>query len=78
MQNEEEKYFKLFGQRLKRIRAEKQISQEKLADLSSLTPTYISKLESGTENPSLRTIVRLSISLNIPPSKFLDEPDILV
>ncbi len=69
---EEEKFFiELFAKRLRRIRCEKKISQEVLSQFASLTPTYISKLESGSENPSLKTIVKLAMSLGIHPAVFL-------
>jgi transcriptional regulator with XRE-family HTH domain len=68
---EEKKFTDLFAKRLRRIRCEKQISQETLSKTAFLTPTYISKLESGTENPSLKTIVKLANSLEIHPAVFL-------
>lgn len=43
-----------FKEQLYRLRTEKNISQAKLAELSSYTQTYISLIETGKVNPSNR------------------------
>ena len=43
-----------FGEKLYKIRMEKGISQQKLAELSSYTQTYISLIETGKVQPSKR------------------------
>jgi transcriptional regulator with XRE-family HTH domain len=55
----------LFGQRLREIREQKGISQEKLAALAGLNRTYISKIERGERNVSLETAARLASVLEI-------------
>jgi hypothetical protein len=42
--SERESYLKYFGQNLRKIRQAKSLTQEKLADLAELDPTYISVL----------------------------------
>jgi len=61
----------IFGNLLKEIRVEKRFSQEKLADLCSLDRTYISLLERGLRQPTLKTIFKISKALNITPSEFI-------
>lgn len=60
---------KAFGQLLKSIREQKHVSQEKLAELSGLDRTFISLLERGLRQPSLKTLFRLSKALEIPPTE---------
>ncbi len=60
-----------FGNTLRRLRLEKGISQEKLALMSDLDRTYISLLERGLRQPSLKTILRLSKTLEISGAQML-------
>lgn len=53
------------GNRIKSIRLEKKISQEKLAHLSDLDRTYIHSIEKGERNISIVTIEKISSALNI-------------
>jgi transcriptional regulator with XRE-family HTH domain len=61
----------LFGEQLRKFRKDRNISQEELAFKSELDRTYISGLECGKRNPTLKILVKLAISLNISPSELL-------
>jgi len=61
----------LFGEQLKMFRKERNISQEELAFKAELDRTYISGLECGKRNPTLKILVKLAISLNISPCELL-------
>jgi transcriptional regulator with XRE-family HTH domain len=63
----------LFGQRLKEIREQKGLSQERLAALAGLNRTYISKIERGERNVSLQTAARLADALGVAVSSMLDK-----
>ncbi len=56
---------KIFGQILKKLRTERDISQEDFAADAGLHRTYISQLERGLKSPSLRTIEKICDVLNI-------------
>lgn len=56
---------KSFGEVIKRLRKQKGISQEKLAELSNLDRSYLSELERGEKTASLRTIFKLSNGLEV-------------
>lgn len=64
----EDKVKKQFGNALRKVRQEKKLSQEALAEISSLHRTYISEVERGDRNISLVNIVKLCNSLNIETS----------
>ena len=51
--------------RLKQIRLEKGLSQSKLADLSGIDTSNISRLESGGRTPNLQTIKKVADALKI-------------
>jgi len=53
---------------LKKIRHESLLSQEQLALESGLDRTYISLLERGMRQPSLKTIFLISSALKIHPA----------
>lgn len=54
-----------YGQVIRKIRLEKNISQEMLADLSSLHRTYMSDVELGKRNVSLENIDRIAKALEV-------------
>lgn len=56
-----------FSKVLKKLRKDKNLSQEELASKSGLDRTYISLLERGLRQPSLRSIFLISEALNILP-----------
>jgi transcriptional regulator with XRE-family HTH domain len=62
-----------FGTNLRKIRLDKSISQERLADLAGLHRTYISSVERGERNVTLETIERLAKALGISMSKLMPD-----
>lgn len=63
---------KKFGERLKKQRNKLGISQEELGFRSGLGRTYISGIERGTRNPSLKNLGRIAKALKIPLKELLD------
>jgi len=62
-----------FGKAVRKLRREKGVSQEALADLAGIHRTYIGDVESGVRNLSLLNIVRIANALEIPVSKLVLE-----
>ncbi len=60
-----------FGERLRELRAARQISQAELAHAAGLHPTYVSGIERGRRNVSLVNIVALARALGITPADLL-------
>lgn len=60
-----------FGQRLRKKRLEKNLTQEELANLSGLHSTYIGQIERGLRNPSLINIYKLAKALKVTSSDLL-------
>lgn len=60
-----------FGRRLRELRLERGLSQEKLGELAGLDRTYVSSAEAGRRNVSLKTIYKLAEALEIEPSNLL-------
>jgi transcriptional regulator with XRE-family HTH domain len=65
----------VFASNLRRIREERGMSQETLADAAGIDRTYVSALERELYSVSLDTLERLAAALNVPPPTLLEEPN---
>lgn len=59
------------GEKIKKIRKEKGFSQEQLATKSKLHRTYISDIERGDRNISIRNIEKIAKALGVAISDLL-------
>jgi len=50
---------------MRRIRLEKELTQENVAEGADLHPNYISSVERGERNISICNIARIAIALNV-------------
>lgn len=62
----------MFGQRLRQARLAKDLTQERLEDLSGVTLSQINRIELGKVNPTINTIFRLARTLEIEPRELFD------
>jgi transcriptional regulator with XRE-family HTH domain len=56
---------KLVGQNVKRIRQDRGLTQEELAERSGFSQQYISGLEQGRRNPTIVSIYELATALGV-------------
>jgi transcriptional regulator with XRE-family HTH domain len=61
-----------FGERIKQLRDEKKISQEKLAFITGFHRTYIGMIERGERNISLTNIAVFAKAFELIVSELLD------
>ncbi len=59
----------LFGQQIRQLRKNRRLSQEALALSAEINRTYLGGIERGENSPSLETLQKLSIALNIELSE---------
>lgn len=62
---EDNEYLKMFAQRVRTLREEKGMSQEKLAERTELHRTYIGMVERLERNPSLICIHKIANGLGV-------------
>jgi len=56
---------KLVGRNVRRIRQEKGLTQEQLAELSGFSKQYLSGLEQGRRNPTIVSLYELATALGV-------------
>ncbi|MBI2327389.1 helix-turn-helix transcriptional regulator [Candidatus Curtissbacteria bacterium] len=62
---------KRIGRRIRRVRLEKNITQEDLAGDAGLNRAYIGYIERGERNPSTDTLVKIAKALKVSPKELL-------
>lgn len=57
-------YIKL-GKRIKYLRDERHLTQEKLAEMAGISLDYLGKIEVSINRPGLKTLLKISYALEI-------------
>lgn len=65
----------LLGKKVRHYRKLKGMTQEQLAHEAEMERSYVSDLERGTRNPSVRALGRIAEALGIEPHLLLMAPD---
>lgn len=60
-------YKELVGKKVRSLRLKAEYSQENLAERCGIFRTYLSRIESGSANPSIVVLVSLANALNVNP-----------
>lgn len=62
---------KALGEKIKKYRKQRGLSQVELAVIVSLSTGYIGSIEQGLRYPSLKTLERIARALKVPPKDLL-------
>jgi transcriptional regulator with XRE-family HTH domain len=65
----------IFGSNVRRLRKERGLSQEALADEVELAPTYVGQIERGLRNPTLDVVERFAEVFGVNPLEMLHGPN---
>lgn len=61
-----------FGKRVRTIRTEQGISQERLGEIAGVHRTYVGMIERGEKNITLTNIEKISKALRVPIKSLLE------
>lgn len=65
---------KVFGEQVRKIRQEKQVTQEELSQKTGLANRFLQDIESGNKQASITTVFRLADGLEVSPNELLVIP----
>jgi transcriptional regulator with XRE-family HTH domain len=57
---------KIFGKNIRRLRKDRGFTQEQLAEEAGMAMRYLSGVERGEENPTLRFMAKIADALGVP------------
>lgn len=63
---------RLLGQRIQEVRKGKGWSQEILSEKAETSQNYLSRIESGKENPTLDMLIKLALALEVEMWEMFD------
>ncbi len=69
----EQQVLKAFGKRVRVLRRARGWTQEELAEAAGLHENYVSRLETGRQEPGFFVVLRLCIAFEITPAELLDQ-----
>lgn len=64
---------KTIGQKVRRLREKAQLTQEQLAEIADLHPSYVGHIERGTKNPSLKSLTKIAEALGVPVAQLMGD-----
>lgn len=62
-----------FGKRLKRLRTERELTQQKLAEILDMSPNFIGMIERGERNTTVENVFNIARALDIKPQNLFEE-----
>lgn len=70
-----EKERRLLGQRLFALRAARELSQEQAAELMGIHPKHLQRIEIGSANVTVATLVAAALAYRVPLRALFELPD---
>ncbi|MHB8644373.1 MAG: helix-turn-helix domain-containing protein [Thermomicrobiales bacterium] len=61
------------GKRIRQLRSQTGLSQEKLADKAGMDRTYYAGIERGERNPSVKNLAKIATALGVHISALFEE-----
>jgi transcriptional regulator with XRE-family HTH domain len=69
----ERQALKAFGKRVRELRKARGWTQEELAEAADLHENYVSRLETGEQEPGLFVVLRLCRAFKVAPGSLLEQ-----
>jgi transcriptional regulator with XRE-family HTH domain len=64
------------GNNIKKLRVERNLTQEQLAIDAEIDRTYLQSIEKGNRNVSINVLIRLSIALNVSLINLIEDKNL--
>jgi transcriptional regulator with XRE-family HTH domain len=61
-----------FGNRVRALRQQRRLSQERLGELVGISKNYLSSVELGQRNVGLLTVLKLGHALGVEPASLIE------
>jgi len=61
-----------FGRKVRQVRIARGMSQDELAHIAQMDRVFVGQLERGERSPSLESVGKLAVALQVPPKELLD------
>jgi transcriptional regulator with XRE-family HTH domain len=65
----------IFGERIRELRVAAGMKQDEFAEKCGFARSYMSRIETGTANPSLDAIQTLATALKVPVQELFGKPN---
>jgi ribosome-binding protein aMBF1 (putative translation factor) len=69
----DKKLLRALGDRVRELRKERKLSQEKLAEMADIHVNHLRRIELGQANPTYLVIVRIASAVQLPIAELLPE-----
>ena len=66
---------RIIGANIRRLRVERGLSQEEVADRIGIDTSYFGQVERGRRNPTVRVLAKVAAVLDVPLPRLLDQND---
>ncbi len=63
---------KIIQENIRKFRKQQNLTQEKLSELCGISTDYLSEIERGKKIPSLKRLIKIAETLNVPMGKFFE------
>ncbi len=71
---DEDVVYSNLGKRIKHLRINAHLTQEKLAEKSEISLDYLGKIEVNINKPGLKTLIKISNALDVPIKEIFNFP----
>ena len=69
---DENEFYQLLGKRIKFLREQAHLTQEKLSEMAGISLDYLGKIEVNINRLGIKTILKISNALNVPIKNLFD------
>lgn len=69
---------KAVGAAIRKVRQEKNLSQDVLSSFAGIARTHLTMIENGDKQPNFETIWKIAVALNMKPSELVSQIEQLI